>query len=112
MSALLPIILVGMQVTLSADRVPTLNINPGCRAAATAGVTASRNTDACLHDEQDAQAKLKKEWSQFTRAQRQRCTSLTRLGGPPSYVELLTCLELAKQADNLPDKKGLMAPIR
>jgi hypothetical protein len=103
-----------MQVTLSAsaDRVPQLNIKPGCEAAATTGVTASRNTDACLHDEQDAHDKLKKEWGQFTRTQRQRCTSLTRLGGPPSYVELLTCLELAKQAENLPDKKGLMAPIR
>jgi hypothetical protein len=30
--------------------------------------------------------------------------ALSRLGGPPSYVELLTCLELAKAADNLPDE--------
>jgi hypothetical protein len=28
---------------------------------------------------------------------------LTRLGGPPSYVELLTCLEIAKAANELPD---------
>lgn len=112
MPALLPIVLVGMQITLSADRVPTFNVKPSCQAAATTGVTANRNADACLHDEQDAQAKLKEEWGQFTSSQRERCTSLTRLGGPPSYVELLTCLELAKQADQLPDKKGLMAPVK
>jgi hypothetical protein len=28
--------------------------------------------------------------------------ALARLGGPPSYVELLTCLQMAKTAKNLP----------
>jgi len=34
--------------------------------------------------------------------QRTRCVSLTGLGGSPSYVELLTCLEMAKAANDLP----------
>ena len=29
------------------------------------------------------------------------------MGGPPSYVELLTCLEMAQQADKIPDTDAL-----
>jgi hypothetical protein len=53
---------------------------------------------ACRRDEQEAQRKLQREWRQFTRAQRSSCVRLPGLGGDPSYVELLTCLEMAKQA--------------
>jgi hypothetical protein len=42
--------------------------------------------------------------AQFTRGQRAHCVALSRLGGPPSYVELLTCLELAKAVDSLPEQ--------
>ena len=49
-----------------------------------------------------ARGKLNDEWGQFTPAQKTRCVSLTGLGGSPSYVELLTCLELAEAAKELP----------
>lgn len=43
-----------------------------------------------------------KELSQFSPSGRIRCARLVTVGGSPSYVELLTRLELAKQAKELP----------
>ncbi len=99
MAALLPMILVvahlGSPAGLTADQVPHFDIAPTCR-----GDLGSRG--ACRRDEQEAQAKLQRQWRQFTAGQRVSCTRLSTLGGDPSYVELLTCLDLARHADALP----------
>jgi hypothetical protein len=42
--------------------------------------------------------------AQFTPGQQAHCVALSRLGGPPSYVELPTYLKLAKAADSLPEQ--------
>jgi hypothetical protein len=102
MPAFLPIILTASQIMLAVNRVPELNIEPSCRAAAEAAVTPNRDADVCKRDELTARGKLNDEWGQFTPAQKTHCVSLTGLGGSPSYVELLTCLELAKAAKELP----------
>jgi hypothetical protein len=105
MPGLLPLVLAGSMVVLAADKVPQVNVDQTCRAAATTGVrpgTANQDDSACQRDEQDAHNKLEQNWDQFTGDERSHCQRLSRLGGPPSYVELLTCLELAKQAKNLP----------
>ena len=39
-------------------------------------------------------------------ADRQHCTSLTQMGGSPSYVELLTCLQIAEEAAKLPKTRA------
>jgi hypothetical protein len=57
----------------------------------------------CQRDEQDARSKLEKDWSQYSAAQQRQCDGLVTTGGAPSYVELLTCLEMAKQAKELPE---------
>ena len=98
MPALLPIILTASYVVLAADRVPELNIEPGCKAAAAAAVTPNRDASACKRDELGARDKLKQDWAKYTSGQKTRCVSLSKLGGFPSYVELLTCLEMAKEA--------------
>jgi hypothetical protein len=95
-------LLTGSFLVLAADRVPDLNIEPSCHAAATSAAVLNRNEDTCKRDETDARGKLNQEWGQFTPTQRERCVSLSTLGGSPSYVELLTCLEMAKAAANLP----------
>jgi hypothetical protein len=63
---------------------------------------ATRDTAACERDENTARDTLEKEWSQFSPAQRAECARLSSLGGSPSYVELLTCLEIAKGANEIP----------
>jgi hypothetical protein len=109
LSALQPIIFAGSlmlastHITSAADAVPNFDVGPSCRAAATAAVTATRDENACKADERVALDKLKQDWGQYNDAQRNHCVGLSSLGGAPSYVELLTCLELAKAAAELPD---------
>lgn len=99
------LMLAGTQVAPAADEVPRFNIGPSCKAAATAAVTASRDENACTADENTALDKLKQDWSHYNVNQRGHCVRLSSLGGSPSYVELLTCLELAKAAAELPDER-------
>ena len=62
-----------------------------------------RDSASCQQDEQAARSQLEKVWSQYNAAQRSECDTLVTTGGAPSYVELLTCLEMAKQAKELPE---------
>ncbi len=112
MPALLPVLLLGTQVVLvAADQVPKLDVSVSCRSAGASSVTApvsgTRNAAACEKDENDARDKLKQEWTTFSEAERARCTRIATLGGSPSYVELLTCLEMAKAAKQLPPSDRL-----
>ncbi len=90
--------LVGLQL-ISADPVPTLNIGPGCRA--TTDAAGMSETD-CLDDEKSAREDLLKEWAQFSAQDKVMCTDETK-SYDPSYVELLTCLESARDAKTPPD---------
>jgi hypothetical protein len=101
MPGFLPIILTASQIVLAANGVPELNIEPSCRVAE-AAVAPNRDADVCKRNELTARGKLNDEWGQFTPVQKTHCVLLTGLGGSPSYVELLTCLEMAKAAKELP----------
>ena len=80
--------------------MPRLEFASGCRDGA-GGNAAAR--DSCMREEENARAKLATEWTTFAPADRTSCTQLARLGGGlQSYVELLTCLEMAKIAKGLP----------
>ena len=113
MPGLLPIIVTSSYLVLAADTIPQLNIEPTCRAAATTNVravaTAKNDDSACKRDEQEAREKAEQEWSQFSGDDRSHCVRLSTLGGSPSYVELLTCLEMSKQARALSDN---IRPVR
>ena len=101
--ALLAVLLLGSQIALAADPVPKFDIGPSCRSAAVASaVITTRDAAGCERDEDNARATLEKEWSEFTPSDQARCVRLVTLGGGPSYVELLTCLEMAKQVKELP----------
>src|ERR1019366_6895103 len=102
MPAMLALVLLSSQTVLAAGSVPKFDIGPSCRSAGAAAVMATRNTASCEQDENNARATLEKEWSQFTPLDKARCTRLMTSGGSPSYVDLLTCLELAKQVKELP----------
>jgi hypothetical protein len=102
MPAFLPIILAASHVALAANQLPQFNIDSGCQIVLAAALKPKSNLDACKRDELTARIKLIDEWSQYTPAQKVRCEALTRLGGDPSYIELRTCLELARIAKSLP----------
>jgi len=111
MPALLPIILAASHIVLAAERLPEFNVGPSCRAATTASAVANRTEDVCKRDENDARGKLEQQWGQFTPGQKTHCVGLSRVGGSPSYVELLTCLELAKAAEGLPNEDRLSGRV-
>jgi hypothetical protein len=85
---------------LVADRVPALNVESGCRAAAKMGDSLSLDTNLrqCLADEKSARDELEKQWTQFSPALRDRCVATTETGGNPSYVEVLVCLQMGRDA--------------
>jgi hypothetical protein len=101
MSVLLQVI-VSSHLILAADKIPELDYAPSCRGAAQAAALQNRNEDACLQDEKAAKAKLQEDWSSFSPQDKAHCVRLSRTGGFPSYVELLTCVEMSKAAANLP----------
>jgi len=102
MPGLMPILLVSSQLMLVADRVPEFNVTPTCRAAGSTSVSVNRDEGACKRDEELAHTKLNQDWAQYSAAQKAHCTQLSTLGGPASYVELITCLEMSKAANALP----------
>jgi hypothetical protein len=101
MPALCPIILTATQIVFVADPVPKFDLERACRGVAAAGLP-GRDSAACQRDEQGARSKLEENWSQHSAAERTKCHGLVATGGAASYVELLTCLEMAKQVKELP----------
>ena len=110
-SALLPA-LAGTLLFTVADDVPTLNVESGCRAAARMGDSLSLDTTLrqCLADENSARDQLEKQWTQFPPALRQRCLATTETGGDPSYVEVLVCLQMGRDAAQMEDPLGGSRP--
>lgn len=84
----------------AAQEVPTLDVGALCRAQAKA---AQALADACLADEKKAREDLVRQWAQFSPDSRARCTGVAKsVAGAQSYVELLTCLQIAKDVKGLP----------
>jgi hypothetical protein len=95
----LVIISLGSQIGLAvADSPPKLNAGPSCDAAAQGAISLGRDKEACMGDEREAEDVLTKNWSQYTRAHKTQCVGMTSKGGPPSYVELISCLDIMKDA--------------
>jgi hypothetical protein len=102
MAALLPTILTASLVLAATDGPPKFNVERTCRPASAVGVLPGRDSSACQNDENAALTKLRQDWTQYSIAQRNQCAGFAGLDRAPSYVELLTCLEMAKQSNELP----------
>jgi hypothetical protein len=111
MPALLPIFLTASHIILAAVSVPKFDVEQTCRAAVIGADAPGPASADCQRDEQDARSKLEKDWGQYSAAQRSQCDGLVTTGGAPSYVELLTCLEMAKQAKELPEDSQMGNPV-
>jgi hypothetical protein len=112
--ALATVALVASFTAAVAQEAPRFDAAPGCRAGANTGVKAKPDVDACLRSEHEARDALARQWSEFAAADKTRCVEKTHMGGPPSYIEVLTCLELARDARKLPkdDNTGLSTGLR
>ncbi len=87
------------------DGVPHFNIERTCREArAYTGADKEVAYKGCLKDEADAREQLAQKWTGFKQADRRDCV-LQGAAPMPSYVELLTCLEMSEEVEalNAPD---------
>jgi hypothetical protein len=89
-------LLLASQLTVTvADGPPKFNIERGCKVDSTSSGVDGESIKSCVRDERQAQSQLQAQWPQFAPADRIMCTGETMEGDgvPPSYVELLTCLQ-------------------
>jgi hypothetical protein len=85
-----------------ADDVPTYDVRKSCKADVQA-YSSAQNVTACLADEQGARQTLTSQWTQFAADSRTRCSRMVGdAAASQSYVELLTCLQMAKDVKALP----------
>ena len=93
----LPIaILATLSPVAVSDTVPKFDILRECRFEGGSTV----DFDRCSQDEAEAFEQLKANWAQFTGVDKSSCVGAATIGGVASYVELLTCLEMAREANN------------
>ena len=91
--------------TAHAQVVPTLNVDPTCQPFE--GDSFKIDKDRCLKAELATRDELAKQWGDFPAADRSFCTQSATMGGMPSYVALITCLEMKRDAAKLPADQSL-----
>ncbi|MCJ2045787.1 hypothetical protein MKK58_14795 [Methylobacterium sp. J-078] len=82
---------------------PQLDINRTCQSAASASVSDNASQEGCLRSERASRDEVKRRWGEFSPAAKRQCEKQFEAGGFPSYVEMVTCLELAS-GTGLPKK--------
>src|SRR5258708_33571939 len=94
-------LLLGLQVAVVvADGPPKFDLAPTCNAAVRFAIVAGRDKEACLDDEHTAESTLAQNWSKYDAADKTQCIGNVKTGGPASYVEPLSRLEIKR------DRKG------
>ena len=89
------------------NNVPTLKVEPSCKAAGAAGLMLGRTAESCMNDEKAAREDLVKTWSSFSADDKTHCLSMISTGGAPSYFELLSCLEMSRDAKKIAQGRKL-----
>ena len=90
------------------DQVPNFDVAKSCREAQDIGGDAERLAyKGCMQDENEARKQLVQNWSRFKTADRRNCVAQGAFP-MPSYVEILTCIEMYDGGSVL--NKGQVAP--
>jgi hypothetical protein len=90
---------------------PVMQVGPSCEAAGRGAVVLGRNKEACLADENAALATLKQNWAKYASNDKTLCIGMETTGGPASYVELLSCLEVNRDAREIQSADPLEADL-
>ena len=92
--------------------VPYLNVKGSCTEAQkfTSGGANDQTYKGCMQDETNARTELAKRWSSFRAKDKHDCVA-QGIEPSPSYVEVLTCLEMNTDAiKNAPRVDGKPVP--
>ena len=84
------------------DTLPQFDIAKECRFEG----GSSAIFDRCSHDEAEALQQLHAEWSQFAGVNKSSCLTEATVAGFKSYVELIICLEMARDVSNATNPRG------
>ena len=88
------------------ERVPQLNVEATCKATVATdkamGLDLPQSYDDCMRDENSALQQLHSVWLTNSDTVRNRCEGEATAGGSDSYVDLLTCLQMADWAKSTP----------
>jgi hypothetical protein len=106
------IVLTTQLVVAVADHPPQFDIARSCKVDSGSAFDPKAGMDAtikrCMDDEQKAKDQLETQWSGFANADRVMCTT-EAVGNkadadatPPSYVDLLSCIQDQQQVRKLP----------
>lgn len=93
-----------------AQEIPDLNVDPVCHGIAQQAANPTERGDAdlafsqCVQSEQAMRRKLAGEWSAFLPAEKSNCIG-SEAGGMASYTDLVSCLEMARDARQLNNGK-------
>jgi hypothetical protein len=88
------------------DGVPRFDVARSCKdAQAYVGDDKNLAYRGCMKDENDARAQLVQKWTHFKPGDRSDCVA-QGAAPVPSYVELLTCLEMSEEAEALYNPDG------
>ena len=102
------LVLASQLIVPVADNVPSFNIERECRVDSASAFDPNAGLNAtikrCADDEQKAKDQLQTQWSQYLPSDKKMCGEQTTddPATPPSYVELLTCLEGQQLVRKLP----------
>ncbi|MGC2221219.1 MAG: hypothetical protein WA624_02060 [Methylocella sp.] len=88
------------------DGVPRFDVARSCEEArAFVGNDQNLAYKGCMKDENDARAELARKWAHFKPGDRKDCVA-QGIAPVPSYVEILTCLEMSEEAEALYNPDG------
>jgi hypothetical protein len=86
-------------VTPISDRVPKLDVEATCKAAVATdkamGLALAQSYEDCMRDENAAQSQLSAVWLSSSSEIRDSCEGEATAGGSDSYVDMLTCMQMA-----------------
>lgn len=104
-------LVLGLQLTAAASNpapiyvqnsVPRLDTARTCQAEANTGIAVGgQDYKTCMQTEEANRTELSKKWNSFAVSDRATCTGLSSAGGQSTYTELVTCLEMLRDARKL-----------
>lgn len=85
-----------LPVSARAGRLPNLDVRAVCTLERNASSDPEDRASyrGCLTDEYAARRTVMRRWWTFGATERRACREESRIGARPSYVSLLTCLQL------------------
>jgi hypothetical protein len=105
MAAFLSLTLLSQPLAIPvSDRIPSLNVEPLCRATTdednSMGLTKAQSFEDCMRDEMTAKQQLSTIWQKTSDSARNECEGEADTG-TQSYVDLLTCVQMTDFASAL-----------